>query len=85
MRIQTKISGIPCEVEMVGGTYQKPWRGESHNCPSDVDYYGGLLDVEFEVYDRKGYRAKWLEKKITAEEETRIFKELAETAMNSYY
>jgi len=36
--------------------------------------------VEFEIYDRKGYRAAWLEKKMTADDERRIVKELTENA-----
>lgn len=76
MRIETKICGIPCEAEMVGGTYVAPWRGGSHDCPSDVDYYGGWFDVEFRIYDRKGYPAGWLEKKMTAADEERIIDEL---------
>lgn len=85
MRIETTISGIPCEVEMVSGTYQKPWRGSAHNCPSDWDYYGGWFDVEFAVYDRKGYRAKWLEKKMTPKDEARILEEFTEAEQYDDY
>lgn len=70
--ISTRIQGIPCQVKMVSGFYQQPWSGSPHTCPSDLDYYGGWFDVEFEVYDRRGYRAKWLERKITPADEERI-------------
>lgn len=70
--IEARIKGIPCLIKMTAGYYQEPWRGSSYNCPSDWDYYGGWFDVDFEVYDRKGYRAKWLEKKMTAEDEAQI-------------
>ena len=73
--IDTRISGIPCKAEMVGGYYQKPDYG---TWASDVDYYGGWFDVEFEIYDRRGYRAKWLENKMTAKDEERIVNELIE-------
>lgn len=76
--ISTHIQGIPCQVRMVNGFYQRPWCGSSHNCPSDLDYYGGWFDVEFEVYDRKGYRAKWLECKMTPEDEERLVQLLTE-------
>lgn len=75
--IETHIQGIPCQAEMTGGYYQKP----DPSCwSSDWDYYGGWFDVEFEIYDRKGYRAKWLEKKMTAKDEERIIEELTENA-----
>jgi len=73
--INTRISGIPCKAEMVGGYYLTPDYG---TWASDVDYYGGWFDVEFEIYDRKGYRAKWLENKMTAKDEERIVNELIE-------
>jgi hypothetical protein len=62
---------------MTAGYYQKP---DYNNWVSDWDHYGGWSDVEFEVYDRKGYKAKWLEKKMTAEDEKRIINELTEKA-----
>ena len=67
--IKTQIAGIPCQVELVNGYYQQPNPG---TWDSDLDYYGGWFDVEFEVYDTKGYRAKWLEKKLTEADEERI-------------
>jgi hypothetical protein len=83
--IDTHIQGIPCQVEMTGGHYVKPWQGSAYNCPSDWDYYGGWFDVEFEIYDRKGYRAKWLEKKMTAADEQRIIEELTQDRENDDY
>lgn len=73
--IETRIQGIPCQAVMTGGYYQKP---DYSTWASDVDYYGGWFDVEFEIYDRKGYRARWLEKKMTAADEDRIVDELIE-------
>lgn len=75
--IETHIKGIPCQVQMTSGYYQKP---DYDTWTSDWDHYGGWSDVEFEVYDRKGYKAKWLEKKMTAEDEKRIINELTEKA-----
>jgi hypothetical protein len=39
------------------------WKGSAHTCPSSDDYYG-YTEIEFELYDRKGYHAKWLEAKL---------------------
>ncbi len=62
---------------MTAGHYQKP---DYNTWASDWDYYGGWFDVEFELYDRKGYRAKWLERKMTSADEDRIIQELVENA-----
>lgn len=64
--MHTTIAGIPCQVAI---THYEPYDpGNWHEPPS-----GG--EIEFEVYDRKGYRAAWLERKVTEDDEVRIFKE----------
>ena len=77
--LEPRISGIPCLVEMTYYVNVKPWKGSAHNCPSDLDYYG-YTEVEFEVFDRKGYKAGWLENKLTSEDRERIELELIEEA-----
>lgn len=67
--IQTRIQGIPCQIEVtrcevVRGSY-------SFNAASDWDYHG-YSEVEFDVYDRTGYPAPWLERKMTDEDRSRI-------------
>lgn len=76
--IKTRICGIPCQVEKISGYYLKPWRGSAHTAPSDIDYYGGWIDLEFEVYDRRGRKAPWLEKKMTEKDKQRIIDEIIE-------
>jgi len=41
---------------------------------SDWDYYG-YTDMDFTVLDRKGYKAPWLERKMTSEDVIRIQEE----------
>jgi hypothetical protein len=71
----TTIKGIPCYVT---ATYISPYipaytSGAPENCyPAE----GG--EVEWEAYDRKGYRAKWLEKLATPEDCRRIEADLFE-------
>lgn len=60
--IQASIQGIPCQIEVT--TFDRKKGSYSHSAPSDLDYYG-YTEFEFEVYDRKGYRARWLENKMT--------------------
>lgn len=59
--IKTRISGIPCEVKV---TYLPP----TPDVPPSYSH-GGLPgdpeEIELkEVLDRKGYKAKWLERKL---------------------
>ena len=70
---ESHVQGIPCGVVIidcvvVAGSY-------SYNAPSDVDYHG-YAEVEFELIDRKGYPAKWLEKMMTPADIERIDNEI---------
>jgi hypothetical protein len=58
--IQAAIAGIPCQIE-VTHLVTVP---ADHSADSDWDY-AGYTEIEFDVYDRKGYPATWLEKKMT--------------------
>lgn len=67
--IQASIQGIPCQIEVT--TYTRTKGSFSYHAPSDLDYYG-YTELEFEVYDRKGYRARWLEAKMDDKDVARI-------------
>lgn len=71
--IEVTVQGIPCQAEMVNGYYLKP---DPRCYDSDWDYAGGWFDIEFELYDRKGYRAKWLEKKMSNDDADMIVAQL---------
>lgn len=71
MQVETKVQGIPCLVEVTTFINVKPWKGSPHTCPSSDDYYG-YTEIEYDILDRKGYRAKWLERKITDRDVERI-------------
>ena len=68
------IQGIPCQIVVTHFEHTPPWRGHPHECPSDLDYYG-YTELEYNVLDRKGYKASWLEAKITDEDDARIQQE----------
>ena len=71
--IETTIAGIPC---IIGVTYYESVRGSySYNAASDMDYYG-YTEAEWDVLDRKGYKAAWLERKLTAADHDRINAEI---------
>lgn len=67
----TRIAGIPCQIGVTYFHYQPPWRGSAQTCDSDLDYYG-YTELEYDVLDRRGRPAAWLEKKIDDEIRTEI-------------
>jgi hypothetical protein len=74
--LESYVAGIPCLIEVdtcnvVKGSFDR-------GCDSDMDYYG-YSEIEFSVYDRKGYAAKWLEKKMTDADKNRIENEIIES------
>lgn len=69
--IETTICGIPCFVKVETCTIVRPWRGSAYKCPSADDYYG-YKEAEFSIYDRKGYLAGWLERKMDGDDIKRI-------------
>lgn len=67
--IEARVAGIPC---LIGVTEFNCTRGSySYNADSDYDYYG-TMDVDFEVLDRRGRPAAWLERKLDANERADI-------------
>ena len=73
--IETRVAGIPC---IVGVTYFESVRGSyNYHAASDWDYHG-YTECEFEVLDRRGRKAPWLERKLTDKIINEIEQEIAE-------
>jgi len=71
--IESRVAGIPC---LIGITHYESVAGSySYNAASDMDYYG-YNDAEWEVLDRRGRKAAWLERKLTARDHDRINAEI---------
>ena len=66
--IQARIQSIPCQIRVDHCFVQRPL-GRSAN--SDWDCYG-YSEIDFTVFDRKGYPATWLERKMTDRDTARI-------------
>ena len=70
MKFETKISGIPCVCEVHTFIPAKA----SHRSMAWEDCYEedakGLF--EYSILDRKGYKARWLEEKITDDDHDRL-------------
>lgn len=79
--LTTTIAGIPCQVEI------------SHTPAQPAGYYGEAVAIdppeeeEFEVvavYDRRGYPAPWLARKMTEEDAGRIYDEYVKLTEECY-
>ena len=73
--IETRVAGIPC---IIGVTEYECVKGSSsYPAASDWDYHG-YTDCDFEVLDRRGRPAPWLERKLTDKITREIEQEIAE-------
>ena len=64
LKFNHRISNIPCQIEVL--YYEPPCsgrRGHPDNWEPDTPEY-----IEYDVLDRSGRRAPWLEKKMTNED-----------------
>jgi hypothetical protein len=73
--IETTVSGIPCLVRPTRVFVQKPM---GPSADSDWDCYG-YSQIYFDVLDRRGRPAPWLERKLTGKEISRIENEILES------
>lgn len=80
--IESRVAGIPC---LIGVTHFESVRGSySYNAASDMDYYG-YSESEWDVLDRRGRPAAWLERKLTDDDRQRIEQEIAEAMTEEAY
>lgn len=70
-----RVSGIPCFVCVTHYEPYVPANLSGHPDNWSPPEYG---EIEFELYDRRGYRAKWLEVKTTNDIEQAIFEKYEE-------
>ena len=73
MIFPTTVQGIPCQVEILSVSAYDPGctSGPPERC---YEPEGG--EVEFQLLDRKGYRALWLDKLLTIADAKRIEEEI---------
>ena len=60
--------GLPCKIGII---YYNKVNPNPSTWDSDWDYYG-YTECEWELLDRKGYRAKWMDYKLTEKIEGEI-------------
>ena len=75
VEIESRVAGIPC---IIGVTHYECVKGSySYHAASDWDYHG-YTECEFEVLDRRGRKAAWLERKLDDKMTQEIESEIAE-------
>ena len=73
--IESRVAGIPC---IIGVTHFESVKGSfDYHADSDWDYHG-YTECAFEVLDRRGRKAAWLERKLTDDMTQKIESEIAE-------
>ena len=71
--MNTRISGIPCQVEVTRFYKYRAatiWGHPDGWAPAEPE------EISFQVLDRRGRAAPWLEEKLTEDDRKRIIKEL---------
>lgn len=82
MFFDTRVAGIPCQYKVIAFRSETPMRV---NGPAFEDSEPAIEEVfEFDLFDRKGYPAIWLEKKLTPADHDRILEEYL-TSLNADY
>lgn len=74
---ESRVAGIPCQIQVLTYYPDRPMRitgsGYGDADPPEDELF------EFELLDRKGYPAPWLERKITDDDECRLLSEYKES------
>lgn len=73
--MNTRISGIPCQVEV---THFYKYRHANFRGTPDRWTPPEPEEISFQVLDRRGRPAPWLEEKLTEDDRVRIERELSE-------
>jgi hypothetical protein len=63
MMYEVRVCGIPAKADV---TYYDGGSDGRYSGPPDRCYPAEAAEVSFNLYDRRGYRAKWLERKLDA-------------------
>lgn len=75
------VSGIPC---LACVTYHAAGRPAQLYGPAENCYPAEDPELEFDLFDRKGYKAAWLERKMTEKDADRIIEDIYEQMALAY-
>jgi hypothetical protein len=79
--IETRVAGIPCIIGVVN--YECVRGSYSRNAASDWDY-AGYTESDWEVLDRRGRPAPWLQRKVGDDDVERIESEIQDYFAESW-
>ena len=80
--VEIRAAGIPALAGVFSYSYQPPFRGSPYLCSCSDDFYGHE-EVEWELLDRRGKPAPWLDRKLSPADREGITRELLERAANA--
>ncbi len=78
-QVPVRARGIPALAGITYYDYQPPFRGSPYLCDCSDDYYGHE-EVEWDLLDRRGKPAPWLDRKLSKADREGITRELLELA-----
>ena len=79
--IEHRIAGIPC---LIGVSHYFKQEPQGYWADSDMDCYG-YSEWEYDILDRKGYPAAWLERKIDRKEQDRLDRAVEEYFSQDFF
>lgn len=72
--VVSRIAGIPCLIGVI--SYHQQRGSYSYHADSDLDFYG-YVEAEWDVLDRNGRAAPWLESKMSRRDEANIYTDIS--------
>lgn len=69
LEIEHRVAGIPCIIGVI--SYEHTPGTYSSRADNDCEYYG-WTETDWEILDRRGRKAAWLERKMTNKEKENI-------------
>lgn len=79
----TRISGIPCQIKVTTYIPERPMRITGPGFEDTEPPEPG--EFEYEVLDRKGYKAPWLKRKLKDSDDIRLHDEFKSRYYEDYY
>ncbi len=73
---EIQAAGIPALAGVTHYCHQAPFRGSPYRCDSDWDYLG-YEEIEWEILDRRGRPAPWLDRKLSPADRAGIDRQLS--------
>jgi len=80
-QVPVQVKGIPAQIGVI--SFSSVRGSFSYSAPSDLDYFG-YTEMEWELLDRKGYLANWLDKKLSDVDRNELDQEVIQYMRNRH-